>query len=53
MEYSYEYYMARLSNERAMAEAAVDPAIAKIHQELADHYERLANEARSSRRASA
>ena len=41
MENSPEYYARRGNKEREMAEAARDPQIAKIHQELAEHYEML------------
>lgn len=35
---SAEYYRAREQRERGLATAASDPAIAKIHTEMADRY---------------
>lgn len=37
-----EYYAGRCKKAREMASAAHDQTIAKIHEELADHYEALA-----------
>jgi hypothetical protein len=36
------YYKARASQARALAEAAVDPAIAAIHRNMAVSYDELA-----------
>lgn len=51
MEYSSEYYLTREAKEREMARMALDPAIAKIHRELAEHYMRLAAAAQSEQLA--
>ena len=39
-----EYYRRRAASERSLAQAAVDPRIAAIHDELAERYDLLANE---------
>jgi len=36
-----EYYRHRAAAERLMASKAADPDIARIHEELARHYEEL------------
>lgn len=41
MENTPEYYARRCKKERELAAAAHDPEIAKIHEELAEHYEML------------
>ena len=38
------YYSARATAERALAAAAEDPMIARIHSELATRYEELSRE---------
>jgi len=43
-----EYYEARAANARQMAAKAVDPHIGKIHAEMADRYDQLAEHAESS-----
>ena len=41
MENTPEYYARRRDKERELAAAAQDPQIAKIHAELAEHYDML------------
>lgn len=41
MENSLEYNLARRDKELEMGRAALDPALAKIHRDLAEHYDRL------------
>lgn len=41
MENTPDYYARRGKKERELAAAAQDPQIAKIHAELAEHYEML------------
>jgi len=41
LENTPEYYARRCAKERELAAAAKDPQIAKIHEELAEHYEIL------------
>jgi len=36
------YFAQRAKDARAKADAAIDPAVKRIHQELADEYERRA-----------
>ena len=43
-ENSVAYYLGRERRERHLASAAVNPAIAAIHHELADRYARLATQ---------
>ena len=38
---SVEYYVRRSAKERKLAKLASDPKVAKVHSELAEHYERL------------
>lgn len=38
-----EYYAARAEQERAMAHAASDPGVRRIHLMLAEHYQRIAD----------
>ena len=45
-----EYYEARAAYAREMAAKAVDPAIGKIHAEMADRYDQLAEHAESGQR---
>ena len=42
-ENSREYYRSRSDRERELAQAAVNPDIAGIHNELADRYDWLAD----------
>jgi hypothetical protein len=42
-ENSREYYRGRSERERELARAALNPIIADIHTELADRYDRLAD----------
>jgi hypothetical protein len=42
-ENSREYYRGRSERERELAQAALNPIIADIHTELADRYDRLAD----------
>jgi|CoawatStandDraft_6_1074263.scaffolds.fasta_scaffold01089_1 hypothetical protein len=46
-----EYFEDRAANARQMAANAVDPAIGKIHAEMADRYDELAEHAGSGQRA--
>jgi len=41
LENTPDYYARRCEKERELAAAATDPQIAKIHAELAEHYEML------------
>ena len=41
MENTPEYYARRRDKERELAAAALDPQIAKIHEELAEHFDML------------
>jgi len=36
-----DYYAKRISDERALAKSATDPASARAHADMAEHYERL------------
>lgn len=45
---SIEYYQGREIVERSMARAAIDPAIAKIHSDMADRYAGLVSEAHAA-----
>jgi hypothetical protein len=53
LENTQDYYAARSRHEREMAAAARDPAVARIHQTLAEHYEALAAKTQPDRAASA
>ena len=39
-----EYYLARATEERASAASAPTPAIARVHDDLATMYDRMARE---------
>lgn len=47
-ENSREYFESRAANARTMASKAIDPHIAKIHQEMADRYGQLAAHANAA-----
>lgn len=38
-----DYYLRRAGRSRELAESATNPAVARIHFEMAEHYEQLAN----------
>lgn len=40
-----DYYRGRAENARRLAESAVSASIRKIHEEMAENYELLANDA--------
>jgi len=40
------YYETRASEARTLAEAAISPAISRIHLEMAENYDRLATHAK-------
>ena len=44
-----EYYRARVAEERASAASAPTPAIARVHDDLAAMYDRMAREAQRER----
>ena len=40
-----EYYLARADEERASADIAPNPSLKRVHGDLADMYDRMAEEA--------
>lgn len=44
-----EYYLARAAEERNSASGAPTPAIARVHEDLAAMYDRMAREAERAR----
>ncbi len=42
MKADLDYYRMRAAEERARAEAAIDPAVRAVHREMAERYERVA-----------
>jgi hypothetical protein len=47
-----EYFLARAAEERDAATSAPNPSLARVHDDLAAMYDRMAREASGSRRAS-